>query len=269
MGKGSAATGWAGATLALAYGRPLTVPIGTLAVGGTLKFTQGIGVFRAEDAGTSLQSTPNFAAVAGGQVLASDVSNGSSNGFGVGLDVGGIYDLPSGLRFGFTIENLVNTMSWKDANLIYSRKIYSLTQVGDQFQDATIANDSSVAYNPANATQKALHDSMFAHGTFPTRVRGSVRYTSGMVTVVGGADLRLKSGLVSSDAQIISAGAEVVPLGILAIRAGLASNFEGGLTYAVGGGLKFGPVRFDTGLTSTSSGDRKGFQLAMGMSIMN
>lgn len=270
LGKGTAANGWAGGTVAVAYGRALPTPVGHLAVGATLKFTQGVAVFRAEDLGTSLQTSPNFDAVLGAHALMTkDPSKNYSNGSGVGLDVGGAYELSPGLRFGLSIENLVGTMSWKDANLVYYRRLYTLTQNGDQFSDSTIAQDDSVPYNASVPAQKALHDSLFAHSGFPTRVRASVRLHTGMLTLLGGADLRVKEGMVSSDGQQFSAGAELLPLGILALRAGFATNFEGGTTLAGGTGLKLGPLRWDVGLTSTSSGDRKGFQVAVGFAIMN
>jgi hypothetical protein len=269
LGTGTAANALGSGTLAVAYGSRLPTPVGQLAVGATVKFTNGVAVGRAEDAGTSLQSSPTFQSVVGGQALFTDVSKNVSNGSGVGVDVGGVYELASGLRFGVSIENLVNVMSWKDANLKYSRKVFALTQNGDQFSDSTIADDSLVTYNPNNPVQRAMHDSLFAHGTFPTRIRGSVSMRSGMLTLVGGAEFRVRSGIVSSDAQVVSAGAELLPLGILALRAGVSSNFEGGTTLAGGAGLKLGPLRWDVGLTSTSSGDRKGFQAAAGFSLMN
>jgi hypothetical protein len=269
LGAGTAANALGTGTLAVAYGSRLPVPTGQLAIGATVKFTDGVALGRFEDAGTSLQTSPNFQSVIGGQALFTDVSKNVSNGSGVGLDVGGVYELASGLRFGLQIENLISVMSWKDDNLKYSRKIFALTQNGDQFSDSTIADDSVIAYNPANPAQKAMHDSLFTTGTFPTRVRGSVAMHSGMLTLVGGIDFRVKDGVVGSDPQIASVGAELLPLGILALRAGLATNFQGGSTLAVGGGLKLGPIRMDLGLSSTSSGDRKGFQAAGGFSLMN
>ena len=269
LGKGTAANALGTATLAIAYGSRLPVPTGQLAVGATVKFTNGVALGRFEDAGTSLQTAPNFQSVIGGQALFTDVSKNVSNGSGVGLDVGGVYELASGLRLGLTIENLVSVMSWKDDNLKFSRKVFALTQNGDLFSDSTIADDSVIAYNPANPVQKAMHDSLFTTGTFPTKVRAAAALHSGMLTLVGGLEFRVKQGVVGSDPQLASVGAEILPLGVIALRAGLATNFEGGTTLGVGGGLKLGPIRLDAGLTSTSSGDRKGFQAATGFSIMN
>ena len=60
----------------------------------------------------------------------SEIDSSKTNGSGVGLDLGGAYELASGLRFGLVIENLINATSWDDSHLVYYRKQFRLTQNG-------------------------------------------------------------------------------------------------------------------------------------------
>ena len=185
------------------------------------------------------------------------------------MDVGGAYDLASGIRFGLVIENLLNVTSWDDANLVYYRKQYRVRQVGDQVVDSTISNIEKAPYNAGDPLEKALHDSLTASGTFPTRIRAGVNVTRTRFTVAGGITLRAKRGLDPGAAQQLSAGAELRPAPVLALRAGLSSDLASGMTLGGGIGLKLGPVRLDAALANTLSGDHKGFQVALGASIMN
>src|SRR5690242_21221526 len=59
----------------------------------------------------------------------------------------------------------------------------------------------------------SMHDSLFTTGTFPTKVRAAAALHSGMLTLVGGLEFRVKQGVVGSDPQLASVGAEILPLG--------------------------------------------------------
>lgn len=268
-GVGSGGQGWAGVTGAIAYGRQLhVVPVGTLAIGATLKLTRGIALGRAIDLGTSLQSSPTFNATLGGEALVTDVSNSTNNGFGVGLDIGGVYELHPGLRFALAVENLVSSMSWKDDNLLYYRYQYAMMFANGVFSDQTIAKDTGIAYNPNNALQAQLHDSLFAQANFPTRVRAGARIGGSKLAVLADVMVQVKSGLGSTDTKRASVGAELGIIPFLPLRAGIGTNFESGFTLAGGFGVKLGPVRLDTGISDTEGGPRKGFLIATGVSIM-
>lgn len=268
-GAGSGASGWAGVTGAVAYGHRLNVvPVGTLAVGATLKLTRGIAIARAIDLGTSLQSSPTFDAELGGAALVTDVSKSTNNGFGVGLDLGGVYELHPGLRFALDIENLMSTVTWKDDNLLFYRYQYAMMFANGVFSDQTIAKDTGVAYNAADPLQLQLHDSLFSGANFPTRVRAGARIAAGKIAVLADVMVQIKSGLGSTDKQRAGVGVELGIIPFLPLRAGLATNFESGVRIAGGFGLKLGPVRLDTGISATEGGPRKAFQVATGLSIM-
>jgi hypothetical protein len=265
---GTRGTGWAGASVAIGFGLPLhVVPTGHLAVGATLKLTRMVTAGIAGDAGSFLQNAPNFSTRAAGQALLFHPDSSTNNGFGVGLDLGVAYDLMSGIRLGLTIENVFSTISWHENNLVYYRQDYIMQQVGDQFTDSTVA-DIEMPYDPADPNQAALHDSLVSTQTFPTRVRAGVLLSAGPVRITGDALVQLKSGLVPSDKQRLSAGVEL-PLKFVALRAGLSSNFSGGISYGGGLGFRMGPARLDLGASATPGGDRQGLQVAFGLSILN
>ena len=265
---GSGVRGWAAGTFALAYGTRIPVPIGALAVGTTLKISRGIAAIRAEDLGTMLQTNPTFNATAGFHALASEVDSSTSNGSAVGLDLGGSYQLTSGLRFGLVLENIVNSTNWDDQHLVYYRKQFKLTQNGSQYTDSTISNIDKAPYNPADPLQKRLHDSLTTGGTYPMRIRAGVNATSGMITIAGGVVLRVKQALDVGAAQQVSAGAELRLIPILPLRVGLSTDLAGGFTLSGGLGLKLGPLRFDGAVANSASGDHKGFQAAVGVAIL-
>ena len=266
---GSGVRGWGAGTLALAYGSKIPVPIGALAIGTTLKISRGIVAIRAEDLGTTLQTNPSFNASAGFHALVSDVDSSKSNGSSVGLDLGGSYQLVSGLRFGLVLENVINSTNWDDQHLVYYRKQFRLSQNGSQVTDSTISNIDRAPYNPADPLQKRLHDSLTVGGTYPMRIRAGVNATSGKITLAAGAVIRVKQALDIGAAQQLSAGAEIRLIPFLPLRAGMSSDMQGGFTLSGGLGLKLGPLRFDGAVANTPSGNHKGFLAAVGLSILN
>jgi hypothetical protein len=267
--QGSGVSGWGTGTVALAYGLRLPMPIGALAVGATLKVNRGIIALRGADLGTSLQSNPAFDATLGYHFLVSDLdSAGYNNGRGFGLDLGGAYQLRSGLKLGLVLENFLNTQSWTPDHLVYYRKIFRLQQTGDQLVDATIADIDRAPYNANDPLEKALRDSMQTGGTFPARVRAGVNIDLGLFTVAGGAVIRARKALDFNAAQQVSAGVEMRAISLLPLRAGISSDLAGGFTFSGGMGLKLGPFRLDAAVADTPSGKHRGFQAALGMSIL-
>jgi hypothetical protein len=87
------------------------------------------------------------------------------------------------------------------------------------------------------------------------------------VLLVGDAMLRIKRGLVPGEARRLSAAAEL-PLAVIALRGGLATDLETGIVFGGGLGLKMGPVRLDTALNWAPGGDRQGLFVAVGLGIM-
>jgi hypothetical protein len=260
------AAGWGGGTVAVAYGLPIHTPVGHLAVGATLKLTQGVMIGGVQDLGSSLQTNP-FVGEARVHILYSSPDSSMFNGTGLGADLGVAYELASGMRLGLAIENVFSTMSWKESNLLYERREYRLEQQGGTYADSVISEIEASPFDPSDPLQAALRDSVLGRATFPTRVRAGAQLKLGPVLLAGDAMLRIKRGLVPGEARRISAAAEL-PLSVIALRGGLATDLETGITFGGGLGLKFGPVRLDTAANWAPGGDRQGLFFAVGLGIM-
>jgi hypothetical protein len=263
----SGGAAWASGTLAAAMGLPIRIPMGYLAVGATIKLTQGLMIGGVEDLGSQLQTNP-FVGEARAHLLYTHPDSSWSNGFGVGADLGVAWELLSGIRLGLAIENVFSTMSWSEDDLLYERREYRLEQQGDTYVDSVISEIESSPFDESDPLQAALRDSILGRSTFPTRVRAGAQLKVGPVLLAGDAMIRVKRGLVPGESRRISAAAEL-PTAVVNLRGGIASDLETGITFGGGLGLKAGPVRLDTAINWAPGGNRQGLSLAFGLGIMN
>jgi len=259
--------GWAGGTVAVGFGVPIHVSSGALALGLTAKVTRGFAVAGLEDLGSQLQNIP-FAGAVRVHGLYTDPDSSITNGWGFGADLGVAYALASGLQLGLAMENAFSTMSWDEQTLLYQRREYVLTQVGDLYVDSVISEIDGLPFDPNDPLQAELRDSLIGGRTFPMRLRAGAQFRAGKFILAGDAMVRLASGLVAGEGQHVSAGAEL-PLGVIAFRGGVSSNFEGSFAMGGGLGLKAGPVRLDGAASWTPGGDRQGLVVGFGISVMN
>jgi hypothetical protein len=266
---GSGGDAMGGYHVALSYGRRLNVtPAGILAVGATARLSRGVFIGRVTDFGSSLQNAPNFDADLRIHALVADLDSSTNHGSGLGLDLGATYEMLSGMRFGLVIENAISRFSWSDENLLYYRYAYVLQQTGDAYEDSTIAEIEGVAFNANDPVQRALRDSMFGDAHPPTRVRAGSSLDLGGLTVAGDLTLRLRNGLFDTGDKRVALGAELTMIPILRPRFGLATDLETGFAYAFGLGLSVGPVKADWALSMVPGGSRKGFVVALGLSVI-
>jgi len=243
--------------------------VGHLAVGATAKFRRGILAGRVSDNGTFVQNEPNFDAPAAYNAVYFNPDSSLNNGSGFGLDLGAAYDFASGVRIAASVENLVSTMSWKDENLLYATADYRLQQSADGFtySDTKII-DTTVAYDPTDATQKALRDSLLSIDPFATKLRLGAQLSVGPVRLAGDAAFELTDGIVPGASKRVSVGAEL-PISVVRLRGGLATMFDGGVAFSGGLGFKMGPVRLDFAAGTTPGGDRQGLTFATGLSVVH
>jgi len=269
LGAGTRGSGLSAATLSLAWGQGFQLPVGHLAVGATVKLRRGILAGRVSDQGTFVQNEPNFDARAAYHAVYFHPDSSLNNGNGFGLDLGAAYDFASGIRIAAAVENLFSTMSWKDEKLLYATADYRLQQSADGFtySDTRII-DTTVAYDPTDATQKALRDSLLSVDPFATKLRLGGQLSVGPVRLAGDAVFELTDGIVPGANQRVSVGAEL-PIAVVRFRGGLATMFDGGVALSAGVGFKMGPVRLDFAAGTTPGGDRKGLTLATGVSVIN
>jgi hypothetical protein len=220
-----------------------------------------------EDLGSQLQDVP-FVGEVRVHGLYTDPDSSLTNGWGFGADLGVAFAATSGLQLGLAMENAVSTMSWEEGNLLYQRREYVLVQAGEVYIDSVISEIDGLPYDPGDPAQVALYDSLMGGRTFPMRLRAGVQFQAGKFILAGDAMVRVARGLVAGESQRVSAGAEL-PLGVIAFRGGVSSNFEGGFAMGGGLGLKAGPVRLDGAASWTPAGDRQGLLVGFGLSVMN
>jgi F plasmid transfer operon, TraF, protein len=270
LGTGSQGAGVGAASLAFSWGQGFRLPVGHLAVGATVKYTRTLMAAQASDLGSYVQNEPSFAARVGGHALAFDWDKSHFNGSGIGVDLGAAYQFVSGIRIAASIQNLVSTMSWSDSNLVYYRKEYLLQQDanGLTYSDSTITNIDKAPYNASDPAQKALRDSLLTGHPLGTMLRLGAQLSAGPVLLAGDAQFRVAKGIVAGPAQRLSVGAEL-PLSVIRLRGGVASDFSGGFSLSGGLGFKLGPVRLDFAAATTPGGDRQGLMVATGLSVMN
>jgi hypothetical protein len=268
-GAGSRGSGVSAATLAVSWGQGFALPVGHLAVGATAKLRRGLLAVRGAALNSYVQNAPDFEARVGYHAVYFDPDRTLNNGTGFGLDLGASYDFVSGIRVAAVVENVISSMGWKDENLRYAREEYLLEQSADGFsyRDSTIA-DISAAYDSTDAAQRALRDSVLGVDPFATKLRLGGQLSAGPVALAGDAVFELTDGIVPGASSRASVGAEL-PLGVVALRGGIATDFDGGLGFSGGFGFKMGPVRLDLAAALTPGGARKGLMLATGLAIIN
>ena len=269
LAAGTRGSAVSAATLSVAWGQGFQLPVGHLAVGLAARYRRGIFAARAEDLGSYVQNAPDFEARAGVHAVYFDPDSSFNNGSGFGVDLGAAYDFVSGIRVAAAVENLVSSMSWKDENLRYHREEYLLQQSADglSYQDSTIS-DVEGPYDSTDATQQALRDSLLGGDPFATRLRLGAQLSAGPVLLAGDATFELSEGIVPGAKSRASVGAEL-PIAVLRLRGGVATDFDGGVGFSAGLGFKLGPVRLDVAGALVPGGARKGLTVATGVSVLN
>jgi hypothetical protein len=88
------------------------------------------------------------------------------------------------------------------------------------------------------------------------------------VLLAGDATFELSEGIVPGAKSRASVGAEL-PIAVLRLRGGVATDFDGGVGFSAGLGFKLGPVRLDVAGALVPGGARKGLTVATGVSVLN
>lgn len=279
---GSNARGWAATTLAGSFALPLPLPIGRVSAGVTVKKIWGHALGVGRELNSQLGLNPNFTATARGHVIYTDYDEDydfegfalfdeqASPGSGFGLDLGGVWDLSGGLRISATMVNAIGSMSWDESRFRYDRVTLAVTQDGAGNVSDTLIKDSALTVTAINADPeaRALRDTLLAHANFAKLLRAGVSLRLGGLRVGADAQIRLSEGLDRQPSQAVAVGAEYVLLGILPLRAGVATDFGDALTLSAGTGLHLGPVKFDIGASNTEGSDRPGVRVGAGIGLI-
>ncbi len=278
---GSNGRGWAATTLAASYAMPFSTPMGRLSVGATAKKVWGHALGLARETSSQFQVNPAFSAQAAGHAIYTRYPSGydfeglgdlfsgdASPGSGFGVDVGGVLELP-GITVAAVIVNAVGSMDWQADRLQYERGTYGVTQLpGGQVSDTQSQLSLTGAAIDGDAVARALRDTLLATASFSRLVRVGATTRLAGIRLAADGQLRLSEGLDRQPSQAVAAGAEVVLLGILPLRAGLATDFADGFTLSGGTGLHLGPVKLDVSIANISGTDRPGVIVGAGLGLV-
>ena len=278
---GSRADGWAATTAGLSYAMGFRTGAGRLSAGATFKKVWGNGLGSGREITSTITSTPNFnARLVGHTVYTSypdsfnfssplDFMGGTgSPGSGYGVDLGAVWEL-SGITVAASVMNAVHNMDWDASRFTYERVDYRVFQDGTgNTTDTTIRSELSGAEIDTNAVARALRDSLVADGNFSRQLRTGVSLKLGGIRLAGDAAIRLSDGIDRPPASAVAVGAEYVLMGLLPLRAGFGTDFDGTNRYSAGVGLYLGPVRIDVGGSQTVGTKRDVTRVGAGLGLV-
>lgn len=274
---GSRGSGWAATTAALSVGWPLvSTPMGRITVGATAKLIFGNGLMRGAETSSHFQINPAFDVTASGHAIYTDYPGGTTSpspgnapGRGIGVDVGGMLELPGGLTVGATLVNVVGSMKWKAERLRYERASYVVTQAANGDLNDTLIQVTLIGSQiDGDPVARAFRDSVLEHAGFAKLARVGASLRLGGLLLAADGQLRLSDGLDHPPSQFVSAGAEYVLLGILPLRAGVGTDFSKQVTLSAGTGLHLGPVHLDIGAANITGSNNPGVRVGAGLSLI-
>lgn len=224
-------------TGAVSYALPLAklIPLANFALGATAKYTIGHGIILGQDNGSALDTSSirlNFPAV-----LSNPDSISKGSGAGVGLDLGAAWSLP-GLRFGVTVQNVINTFKWDTTKLVVRDETGSFDHTGGSFVNDTVNKKFSTA-------PQALRDAVVALKFKPVMAAGVAFDWLPMMTVSADVREQAGDGIEVGPKSTVAAGIEYRIIPFVPLRAG-ASVMTGGYGLSGGVGLHF--LGFEVGV---------------------
>jgi hypothetical protein len=224
-------------TAAVSYGMPLgIIPLANFSIGFTGKFIKGHGVMVARDAGSAIDSLPDwlFPTVITEDATRQDLT-GAGSGFG--LDLGAAWTLP-GFRFGVSFQNVLNTFRWDTTTMELREATGYLNYVGN---DAT--KGVPQAYNLAPAD---LREEVAAMRFKPVIAAGIAM--DWIPTLTLSADMRqqVAGGIEAGPESLLGAGAEWRIIPFIPLRGGV-QMMTGGVGISGGVGLRI--LGFEAGLS--------------------
>ena len=215
-------------TAAASYGMPFgLVPLPNFAIGVTGKYIVGHGVMVARDAGSMIDSLPDFLFPA---VITDDSTRHKLRGAGsgVGLDLGAAWTVP-GFRFGVSIQNVVNTFRWDSTRM----ETQEATAYLNYFNDSTDVVKRPYAAGPAD-----LREEVAAMRFKPVIAAGMSFDWIPTMTISADVRQQIAGGIEVGPESLVAAGAEWRVLPFLPLRGGV-QVMSGGVGLSGGFGLRF------------------------------
>ncbi len=166
-----------------------------------------------------------------------------NNGSGFGIDLGAIWSGPA-LSVGATIQNLVNTFSWKTESLSY---------VPGETLFVQDSSSSDFEERAATDAPRSVLDAVEELKPKPVFAAGVELEPSPILRLTGDIRKRVSGGLGVGPDFHIGTGAELRVLPVLPLRAHFAV-VSGGVQVGGGAGLVLGPVNLN-GAIALRTGD--------------
>ena len=223
-------------TAAVSYGMPFgIVPLPNFSIGLTGKYIVGQGVMVARDAGSSIDSLPDWLFPT---VITNDTTrhNLRGAGKGMGLDIGAAWTVP-GFRFGVSIQNVVNTFRW-DTTVMELREATGYVN----YIDSDGTGGASQPYNLAPADLREEVAGM----RFKPVIAAGVAF-DWIPTMTISADIRqqVAGGIEVGPESLVGAGAEWRIIPFVPLRGGV-QMMSGG--FGVSGGVGLRLLGFEAGV---------------------
>jgi hypothetical protein len=223
-------------TAAVSYGMPFgLIPLPNFSLGFTGKFIKGQGVMVARDAGSAIDSLPDwlFPTVITNDSTRQDLT-GAGSGFG--LDIGAAWTIP-GFRFGVSVQNVMNTFRW-DTTTMELREATGYLNYGGN--DATKGAPQAYDLAPADLREEV------AGMRFKPVIAAGVAM-DWIPTMTLSADIRqqVAGGIEVGPESLLAAGAEWRIIPLLPLRGGVQMMTGG---FGISGGVGLRLMGFEAGL---------------------
>jgi hypothetical protein len=233
---GSGGQGWSAVVVGISYGRKIMAAQGwDIAAGVSIKYLQGLAYFSAE--GLSAQAvtlTTGFSG-SGGMTTVQSLG-GRGYAFDLGFTAQGEH-----AQYGLVFKNLLASLKW-DREL--EKTVYTF-----HFDNITVENSGEDSLWTSEDHKVAI-SSLQSRPPLEIQLGASRRFGS-LLTAASVTQGFEKSAFVSKNPRF-ACGVEYQPIGLLALRSGIAVGGNDNLSAGFGLGLGLGPLHLDLAYASAS-----------------
>jgi hypothetical protein len=233
---GSGGQGWSALALGVSFGRKIVAIHGwDLAAGVSIKYLQGLAYFSVE--GLSAQAvtlTTGFSGTGGMTTIQ------SLGGKGYAVDLG-FTAQGEHAQYGLVFKNLSASLKW-DREL--KKTVYTF-----QFDDITVENSGEDSLWTSEDHEVAM-SSLQSRPPMEIELGASRRFGS-LLTAISVTKGFEQSAFVSKNSRV-ACGVEYQPIGLLALRSGVAIGGHDDVSAGFGLGLGLGPLHVDLAYASAA-----------------
>ncbi|MBN1350850.1 conjugal transfer protein TraF [candidate division KSB1 bacterium] len=252
-------TAWATYNYALSGAYPIDIQgFERFAVGGNLKYIQGLYCFDVVEAGGAISTDAKL--YGEGKSVVQYARGGS----GFGLDLGAAAILNDHWRFGLVLNNISNSVNW---NVGAKKEVFWASTDSLDIQTMIDADEVDSLFHDDNETEDIKSFST----NKPVEMRLGAAYTANKYMVSLDYIQGFKEGVSISTTPKLASGIEYKPCYWLPLRAGMFIGGKEFFALAIGLGFEMGRVRLDFAATNQGSikpGSQQGTTLAFGIRLI-